>query len=115
MQKRQLQNLILLLLFTVSFLIVVGLGFHQGKKKHSDLAEGIPLEEKIPWKEDQISETSEEAGTIVYITPKGAKYHLYTDCSSLRKSKEIQGVTVELAIAQQRDICSLCKKKSNSE
>jgi len=49
-----------------------------------------------------------EESRMVYVTPKGAKYHL-ADCRTLKKSKDVSAITIEEAKAQGYEPCKVCK------
>lgn len=113
LKRKALQNLILISIFIVSFLLVVGVGFRQGKDQTSVAAQGMKLTEKHPVGE-RAPQTIEETSVVVFITPSGEKYHLYKDCSSLSRAKEIHGMILYSATEEGYTLCSFCEKRRHT-
>lgn len=49
-----------------------------------------------------------EGSRLVYVTPKGTKYHRET-CRTLSKSKEVMAISIEAAKARGYEPCKVCK------
>lgn len=113
LKRKGLQNLILICVFTISFLVVAGLGFYQGKKLTSVSEQGIELTEKHPVGE-RTPQKEEETSIVVFVTPSGSKYHLYKDCSSLSRAKEIRGMILYSVKEEGYTLCSFCEKRGNT-
>lgn len=55
------------------------------------------------------------ATNIYYWTPGGEKYHIYSDCSTLSRSKTIISGTLEEGMAAGKSgLCKTCEKKLNN-
>ena len=54
-------------------------------------------------------------GEIVYLSPSGSKYHLYSDCTALAPSKEVTGVLLETAVMQNKEECQTCRRRYQTE
>lgn len=114
MKNRWIQNGIILLLFAVAITVVVILGVRQEKNQIPDT--GIKLSEKSDWSDAlKSTDTAEDAERTVYKTEKGTKYHLYYDCSSLKKSKTIIGLRKADAENEGKTLCSICEKRYEKE
>ena len=46
------------------------------------------------------------AGQIVYVTPKGKKYHSSINCRTLKKGKNI--IEIDISIVDNRQQCKVC-------
>lgn len=119
MRRRWIQSTCIILAFVITLILVIVLGTDQGEQNTSLQATGIPLQEKSPWDENnrqsEQSDISIGENETVYITEKGTKYHLYTDCSSLRRASNIEGVFLTKAQSKSRTLCKLCEKRKNEE
>ncbi len=51
--------------------------------------------------------------TLVYYTPGGTKYHIFSDCTSLSRSKEvIEAKRAEVIALGKEECCKNCEKKA---
>lgn len=119
MNRKALQSACIVGIFLMAMVAVIVLGTEQGKKNASVQANGIELSEKSSWGSTESTTADEsfrpEENSIVYITPKGKKYHLYTDCPSLSNSSQIEGVLYASAVDGERGLCSLCEDRREKE
>ena len=121
MSRRWLQNLLLIGLFLIAFTAGIAVGIGRGMQEHTIGEAGEALESKIPWEEAITLDPSKadqprlNNSTIVYITPSGTKYHIYSDCSYLSRSKNIIGTPYGEVKYTEKDICSRCKDRYEYE
>ena len=54
-------------------------------------------------------------GEIVYLSPSGNKYHLYSDCTALASARERIGVLLETAVLQNKEECRTCRRRYQTE
>lgn len=119
MSHRRLQSICVIGVLLIAFIAVIAIGIGQGIHERSVAEAGAELEEKTPWEEAVEQKPIPEGypqlqdSDIVYVTASGAKFHLYTDCSSLSRSKTIIGQTFRDAVENGKELCSFCKKRYN--
>ncbi len=109
MSRKFLQSFVIVLVFVLSVIAVLLLGLREGKTV-SMKTQGVELSEKIAW-EDAVQENLPEEDPMVYLTESGTKYHVSKDCSSLKRSKNIQGTLLSNAEQQGKTPCSICYGK----
>lgn len=109
MSRRWIQSLCIVLLFLGAFVTVVLLGIDRGRSDLSLKNHGISLDEKTSW-EDALANLSQSAESTVYVTESGAKYHLYSDCSALKRAKKVIGTPRSAAEDDGKELCSICAK-----
>lgn len=116
MKKRWIQSLGILIVFAIAATAVVWLGLHQGKRQQSVSESGVQLSEKKNWDESLPTDSADEGqSTIVYKTENGKKYHLYSDCSALRNTNTVIGITKETAEKEGKELCSVCEKRNKTK
>ncbi len=109
MSRRWIQSLCIVVLFLLAFAAVVILGIDQGHSDRELKNHGISLDEKTAW-EDALAKVSQETDPTVYVTESGAKYHLYSDCSALKRAKNVIGILRSSAEDAGKELCSICAK-----
>ncbi len=85
---------------------MIFLGADRGTKDLISETNGVPLDEKIPW-EEALPDPSKDP--TVYVTKSGTKYHLSSDCSGLKRAKEIIKTTLSAATADGKELCKICE------
>ena len=120
MKHRLLQSVCIVLIFLSAFALCLWLGVREGRSDTSLRDEGQDLEQKEPWDTDEIknpfpSELSLSPEQIVYVSPEGQKFHLYADCTALRRTSQIKGMQCQSALAEGKTLCSRCEKRKQSE
>ena len=115
MKNRWIQNLIILLLFAAAIALVILLGVRQGSRPSTQ--NDVKITEKTEWTADgnSGSGTKDAEDITVYKTVNGKRYHLYSDCTSLSKSKTVIGLRKSAAESEGKTLCSYCEKRRDEE
>ena len=106
MKHRLLQSVCIVLIFLSAFALCLWLGVREGRSDTSLRDEG---QNPFP------SELSLSPEQIVYVSPAGQKFHLYADCTALRRTSQIKGMQCRSALAEGKTLCSRCEKRKQSE
>lgn len=110
MSKRTVQSFCIVLVFLMGAAIVLFLGIRQGKSVSLE-THGVELENKTAWEASLPSSEDPIAGSVVYVTESGTKYHATANCSSLKRAKVIIGTPLSNAEQKGKEPCSICYKK----
>ena len=112
MSRKRTQNIVLVTVLLLLFLSVGFLAVADARSSAS-FSGKIPLEEKELFYYPLQPENGNNF--LVYVTPTGSRYHLYADCTSLARAKEIVGVSPEKAVTEGRTECAVCRERKEAE
>ena len=107
MNRTFLQNLCVVLVFLSAAGLMLWLGLRQGKTVSMETW-GVELSQKESWENAIQKQPAEEQPSVVYVTKSGEKYHASTECSSLKRSKNILQTQKSAAEQQGKTPCALC-------
>ena len=107
MSRKTIQTACILLLFFGAAVVLFFFGIRNEQPIEDTNSMEITLSQKADWNTPSLKEDP-ESDPVVYVSQSGTKYHETQDCSSLKRSKSVQGILRSSAEQQGKTPCSIC-------